>query len=323
MLRALVLIALALAVVSVPDRAVAHGGNPAIALLVSPTCNATVAQGECYNIRWVDSDVPIITGTAAVDLFATQYSPPTFAAGTIPDDLESRSILIATGIREADKTNAFCWDPSNVPPGSYFIWSRMVEPAIEMSISIVSWAPGTLTVVAPGQEPAMTVFVDNPNSPFRFSDDKFMIKWCGRDPPGGTASVKLEATPNRREDENLLFIADGLSATGEFEWNTRCMFEGDWGIKATLTAANGDKFVSWSRYFLLITHPFAPRDAGGLNEGCVVNMDAAFDDAGGELADGGTIKEVTEDCDCSTSTPKYSPAWIIFAVIVLLRLRRG
>lgn len=309
--------------------ALAHGGNPAIAFLTTPTCTATIARGECYPIRWLDSDVPIITGTATVQLFATRFSPPTFPAGSIPADLESRSMEIANGIREADRTNMFCWDTTNVEPGAYFIWSRMNEPAIEMSLSIISWSPGTVTVVAPGEAPAMSVFVESPNSPFRFADNDFTFKTCGRDGPEGAGTVKLEVTPNRMTEENLELIATDLPVNSELKWNTRCKFEGDWAIKATLTSPSGETFVNWGRYFLLVTHPFGSRDAGGLNEGCVSVADGAsfdsglVDDADAGVGDDGVKIDESTGCDCNTSAPGSAGIFglLMISAFVWLRAR--
>lgn len=310
--------------------ALAHGGNPAIAFLTTPTCTATIAQGECYPIRWLDSDVPIITGTATVQLFATRFSPPTFPAGSIPDDLESRSMEIVNGIREADRANMHCWDTTNVAPGAYFIWSRMNEPAIEMSLSIISWSPGTVTVVAPGEEPAMSVFVESPNSPFRFADNDFVFKTCGREAPnGGGGRVTLEVTPNRMTEENLELIASDLPVNSEFKWNTRCKFEGDWAIKATLTTTAGESFVNWGRYFLLVTHPFGSRDAGGLNEGCVGGDDGSVADPDGGpiepadagLGDDGTKIDESTGCDCNASGPGSAGIFGLLLILAFAGLR--
>jgi MYXO-CTERM domain-containing protein len=307
--------------------AFAHGGNPAVAFLFTPpTCASTTAPENPYPIRWVDSDVAIATGTATVDLMYTTRMPVTFPQGTIPPDLTGEPIV--TGVREANRDNVFWWSTENVPSGTYFVWSRVNEPAIEMSLQLISFAPGALTVIRPGDEPTPAVTVAKPDSPFRFSDEQYTIEWCARDPSGG-ARVKLEATAYR-DGSNLFLIAEDLPASDRrYDWNTRCLFEGDYAIKATISDPNGKTHEAWSRYFLLVTHPFAPRDAGGLNTGCTAEAGPG-DDAGtaedAEVSepDGGAIGDGgSEGCDCSStsSASGATAAFLLAFGIVALRRR--
>lgn len=320
--RAALLTALSIALCFSGRDAWAHGGNPAVAFVVTPTCNATVAQGECYKIRWRDTDVPIITGTASVELFAIRKMPPTFAAGTVPEELERDSIPIVDGIREANRDNVWCWDTTNVEPGTYFIWSRLVEPAIEMSLRIISWAPGTLAVVAPGGEPDDSIFFVKPDSPFRFGDHDAPLQWCGRGPPGST--VKIEATPNRQQEDNLDLVADGLPIDGMTPWLTNCLYEGDWSLRTTITRPNGESLEAWSRYFLLVTHPFADRDSG-MNEGCYPDAGPDPADAGVVVDDAGAIA-MKEPGGCGCNGTRGHASAIAFllipAGIIALRFRR-
>ena len=73
----------------------AHGGLPAEAILVDP--NEIAVWDQSIELLWIDSDNPIPTGTATVNLFYTADMPPTFEPGTHPD------ALVGTSRREIDR----------------------------------------------------------------------------------------------------------------------------------------------------------------------------------------------------------------------------
>jgi hypothetical protein len=291
--------------VALSSNAWAHSGNPAVAFLQTPvTCNATVAAGGLVPIRWLDSDVVISTGTATVDLWATQTMPETFPQGVVPEALMADAMAVASGIREADRNNVHWWDTTNVPSGTYFIFSTVNEPSIEMSVKIVTFSPGTLTVVRPGDVLEPSILVVKPDSPFRFADENYVLEWCSRDPyKDGRVKIEVKAS---RTSETTDLLATDLPANGTLSWNTRCLYEENYAIKVTVTSTTtGTEHEAWGRYFLFVSHPFAPRDAGGLNQGCM--PDGGFDDAGpdaGVDVDAGILEEMGgEGCDCSSASP--------------------
>lgn len=288
--------------------AYAHSGNPAVAFLQTPlTCSTTVAAGDLVPIRWLDSDVVIATGTATVNLFATQHMPETFPQGIVPQELIDSSIEVASGIREADRSNVHWWDTSLVPSGTWFIYSTVDEPSIEMSVKITTFSPGTVTVIRPGDQLEPSVMLVKPDSPFRFADETYELEWCTRD-PYKDAKVKIEV--KARSDVEADLLATGLSDTSTLTWDVRCLREENYAIRVTVSSTtSGTEHQAWGRYYLYVSHPFAPRDAGGLNEGCS-GEDGSVSDGGGSSLDAGVAQVDAGDdpgemggegCDCSSS----------------------
>ena len=242
-----------------PSVASAHGGNPALAAMQTPRGVGTVVD-ETFELRWVDADKPIPTGTATVDLFYTATRPPSFSAGEIHPLLEGTPIV--QGVLEKDPANRHAWDTRTVPAGSYFVWSRVVEPPEEfMAPQIISFSPGVLTIAHPGDEIHPAIRITRPDSPFRYADDRFDIAWDAFD-PDDSGRVRLEVGTSSL-GEGYQVLADDLPATpGWFEWDTRALAETDWRIRATLTDARGLSFTTYADYPLLVTHLGLGRDGG-------------------------------------------------------------
>ena len=216
---------------------------------------------EQFTLRWVDADKPIPTGTATVDLFYTARRPPSFSAGEIPDLLEGTPIVL--GLLEKDPENQYIWDTRSVPAGSYFVWSRVVEPPEEfMSPQIISFSPGIVTIAHRGDEVYPGIRITHPDSPFRYADQGFQIRWEVFD-PDGTGRVRLEVGTSRL-GENYQVLGEALPVVpSQFDWDTSNLTETDWRIRATITDARGLSFTTYSEYPLLVTHlGLEERDAG-------------------------------------------------------------
>ena len=266
---------LALAMTATANLAFAHGGVPALAVLNEPVGVGNVVN-ETFEFTWVDADISIPTGTATVDFFYTANRPITFAAGVIPDDLEGEPIV--TGLLEKDPDNRFVWDVSNVPSGSYHLWSRVNEPPEEeMSIQIIYFAPGVLTVAHPGDPVYPALLATSPRSSFDIADTSFEVTYNAFD-PDGTGRVRIETAAVQQDGSpgEFMTLAEGLPADseGSWTWNTESVPEGDWLLRMTIEDDRGLSFTTYGRFFLLITHPADRRDAGVTTGRDAGSMDA-------------------------------------------------
>ncbi|MEQ9497563.1 MAG: hypothetical protein RIT81_11910 [Deltaproteobacteria bacterium] len=292
-----------------PATAWAHGADPAVAYITAPTGVGNVVD-ESVELLWVDADRSIPTGTATVDFYYTDRQPPTFQAGERPDDLVGETIV--TGIWEKEMPNAYTWDTTSVPAGSYLIWSQVVEPPEEnMAIQIIGLSPGIVTVAHPGDPVHPAVYLTSPTSPFKFAHRSFELTWDAFD-PDGTGRVRLEAMIG--PDGEPLLIADDLPPDqGSFVWDTSQLEENDWTLKATITDDRGLSFYHYSNYVLLVTHNVPEDDAGV--------PDAGTPDAG-TVRDGGYVKtgEPPDTCACTAGRTGAPWPWVL--ALFLFRRRR-
>jgi hypothetical protein len=296
----------------------AHGSDPAVAYINEPTGVGNVVDAEFF-FTWVDADRSIPTGTATVDFYYTNQQPPTFLNGERHPELTGEPIV--QGIWEKEMPNEHTWDLTNVPSGSYLLWSEVIEPPEEnMAIKIIEFSPGILTVAHAGDPVYPAVYMITPTSPFQFSDDYIDVRYAAFD-PDGTARVKIEASMDPNFADPIL-VADDLAANaeGSFGWDTSELAEADWILKATITDARGLSHYHYGRYFLLVTH-------------AVVRPDAGLTDAGDGERDGGTgpppprdagyvkIHEDPKTCDCTAGSGRRggrsSAMWLYGIVIIL------
>lgn len=303
-----------------PRDAAAHGGQPTVAWVNDPVGVGNVVD-ESFTFTWADFDRSIPTGTATVDFYYVTARPPTFAAGTIPEPLDGTPIV--TGIFEKDLANSHTWDTRNVPAGSYLIWSRVNEPPSEVySPLIISYSPGVLTVAHPGDPVHPAVMVTTPDTPFRFADQSFEVRYAAFD-PDGTGRVKLEAGTSL-DGTGFTTLAEDLpaSADGAFTWDTSGLAEADWTIRATITDGRGYTFTHYGRYFLLVTHlgprPDASVPDAAPSDGSII---PAYD--GGEEPT--PPKAKAEGCRCRAEgrpTDGTAP-WPALLLLLAARRRRG
>jgi hypothetical protein len=289
-----------------PALGYAHGGNPAEAKVTSPPNVGEVADGS-FTITWIDTDTPIPTGTATVDLYYSDQMPPTYFLGAIPEPLLGTPI--ATGIREVDFPNLHVWDTSRVPSGTYWIWSRVDEPPEPMPSPVyISFSPAPLHVQHPGDPIGPSVRITRPNTDISYSDDHFIIRWQAF-APNGSATIRLEAGTSL-DGSDFMVIADGLTATstGSFDWITEDLAEGDWTIRAVITDQTG-AFTAYCPYFLLITHFFPLADAGVPDAPAMMTRDAQTTiDSGSELP-------IVKDEGCSCTASQGDPTlWLLLLV---------
>lgn len=299
-----------------PLKAFAHGGNPAEARVTAPADVGVVAD-ESFHITWIDTDAPIPTGTATVNLFYTERMPPTFFLGDIPDQLEGTPIV--SGIPEPDTDNAYDWDIRSVPSGTYWIWSRVDEPPEPTPSPVyLSFSKGPLHVRHPGDPIGPSVRITRPNTEIAYSDEEYEIRYRAFD-PNGTASVRLEAGTSV-DGTDFEIIADDLPATstGAFVWDTRDLEEADWTLRAVITD-DVDTFTAYSPYFLLITHFIPGRDAGPAGPDAGAPRDAGAADGARDTKE---TPEGDDGCNCSSTDGPVNPAGLLLLLPLLLAARR-
>jgi hypothetical protein len=290
----------------------AHLGRPSEAIIATPEANCQTAD-QSFAIHWMDFDKPIPTGTATVDLFYIQEDGPTFNRGDKPDWFVGESTPIVRGILERDLTDAWTWKTSTIAPGIYWIWSYVNNPPTEFgTISYVDFSPYPIAIQHTGDPTLPSITLTTPDSPYRFTDDHYSVKYESCDPTG-TGKVRLEWTETEDRTGFELLVDDlPASAMGTYEWDTLCLPEGSLTLKATITDARGMSNTSYAKYYLLVTHLLPPDGGCGVSlDGGTVGSDAQIivDDAGpsgrdGSIADGGTAKG--KGCACTSASDSTS-----------------
>lgn len=296
-----------------PLPAFAHSGNPAEARVTAPD-DVGVEADESFRITWLDTDTPIPTGTAAVNLFYTERMPPTFFPGEIPDQLEGTPIV--SGIPEPDTENAYVWDTRAVPSGTYWIWSRIDEPPEPMPSPVyLSFSKGPLHVRHPGDPIGPAVRITRPNTEIAYSDQEYEIRYRAFD-PNGTATVRLEAGTSL-DGTGFTLIADDLPATstGAFVWDTSELEEADWTIRAVISDEVATS-TAYSPYFLLVTHFIPGRDAGPRPD-AGVRRDASVMDASTTSPE--DPEDGEEGCRCAAAPANLGSLWLLPFLLLFSR----
>jgi hypothetical protein len=244
-----------------PLRAAAHSGGVAVAYPTAPV--GVVVADSSFTFAWTDSDMRSGTSTPTIDWFYTGALPPTFALGTVPDDLEGTPI--ALGVPETDLTNELVWSTSSVAPGAYWIWSLVNEPEDATTSQIVGLSPGVVVIAHPGDEVRPAVVVTDPGAAlFTVADQRYLVRYAALD-PDGSGRVSLEAYRDGSAD--VLALASDLPAAmdGSYEWDTSSVPNGPWVVRAKIVDARGYSFTAYARYFLTISHARLPPPE---EEGC-------------------------------------------------------
>ena len=315
---------LALLTLLLPSAALAHGGLPAEAILVTP--NNIEVFDQSVGLEWVDSDTSIPTGTATVNLFYTDAMPPTFEPGTRPDAVVGTQIL--EGLPEYDPTNTFEWDTSQVPSGTYWVWSLVEEPPEPMpSPQIIHFTPVPIVIAHPGDDVPPAIRITNPDNPFVWADQEFRLEYEAFD-PSGNGRVKLEAT-DQFDGTGFFTIAEDLPAVadGVFMWDVSELAEIDWTLRATITDDRGFEVTAYGQHFLLITHLQAPDmgvgpDMGAMDSGALDT--GPRPDAGVSARDAGQkLPAPKSGCSCSAAPPTSSASLLsLLGLLVIFRRRR-
>lgn len=184
-----------------------------------------------------------------------------------------------------------------------------------MAPQIISFSPGVLTIAHPGDPIYPAVLMTTPDTPFRFADDSYELKWQAFD-PDGSARVRLEAGTSSLGVDYQVLAEDLDPQLGTFEWDTSELPEVDWYIRATIEDDRGLSFTTYAQYILAISHAPEQPDAGLRDAGPVSDA--------GVTADAGFVKgPATDGCRCIAPQQGAQAGLIPLSVMALaLAIRR-
>lgn len=302
------------------------GSTSAHPAIGAPTAYPTVPDtvgvvvSSTFTITWLDYDRPIPTGTATIDWYYVTENPRTYLIGALPEDL--RGELIVGGIDEADPANSYTWDVSNVPSGSYFVWSQVTEPPEEMSVlQLFSFSQGVVTVHHPGDPLHPAVCFNKPDNPFTLVDESLELVLDTFD-PDGTGRLKLELF-TRDDPDTVVTVFEDRAPEPRFSYSldTSALEEGDYGLRFSIMDARGLSFTAYTRWFFRVSHRLAEPDAGP--------NDARADAGPGELdlgpgadlgpaaPDAGVAPPEDEGCACAGAHTVRPTGRTAFMVVLL------
>lgn len=247
-LRQLLSVCCVFAVWVAPSAGLAHqGGEPSIARPLDPSGVGDVAD-ESVEIMWWDSAASHATIPALIDWYYTPTLPPTFHEDDWPASLQGEPIAI--GVLQEDPVNTLRWDTSEVPWGTYWVWSVTYDPPY----SKIAVSRGAVTVAHAGDPVSPAVLVSSPDSPNDLADAIFVIRYEAFDPTG-TATVSLDATLDP-EGADLTRVVEDLPATldGHYVWDTSALAPGEWLVKATIIDDRGLSASAWAASFVTVEH---------------------------------------------------------------------
>ena len=153
-----------------------HANDPPWIDLTAPA-SADTAQDLTYVIRWNDGDPD---DDATVSLYYSPVNSPT------------ESTLIASGISENNEDDAWTWNTTGVPPGTYRIYAKITDG----SLSDVSHSSGTVVTlqrVTYSPVDDASAYVWDPNAPHGAAVE---LDWAGDDDhdPSELAYLKFQIT---------------------------------------------------------------------------------------------------------------------------------
>lgn len=313
----------ALVAALLPSAAAAHlAGVPTIAWFEAPL-EVGIVVDESYTFRWTDyDDTEGVVGNTLIDFFYTETMPATYRMGSVPAALEGTPIV--KGIPEADLENTWVWDTSEVPAGTYFLWSMAHDAPFRM----VAFARGTVTVAHPGDPIHPAIAVTDPDGDGHVAVGSYVIRWEAFD-PDGSGKVRLEATTSPVGADRIL-LAEGLDpATGAFEWDTSAVEPGDWSIFARIEDGRDLFHEAWGRFFVRVNRDEpgvgGSGGGGGGEAGQGGSGGGGGAGAGGEGGSGGDPVDDSGDtgCGCSGGGSSFSSAAVVgLPLLWALRRRR-
>lgn len=255
-------------------------GVPTLAFIVEPVEVGVVVSDE-VTIRWTDYDDFADTLDTLIDLFYTPVMPPTFRLGTVPIGLEGTRIV--GDIPEYDKANAWNWDVSEVPSGSYFLYTLARDPPFDM----IAFSVGVVTVHHEGDPVYPAISVVEPDGHMDVGRGTYTIEWMAFD-PDGTGKVSIEATRELDGSDRVL-VAEGLDpAEGRFVWETTGFEKGNWLLHLRIEDERDLFHEAWARYFVIVADPIP--DGSGSGAGGATGS-AGSPGAGGSGGAGGRVEQ--------------------------------
>ncbi len=177
----------------------------------SPPPEGAVADEE-YMLQW-DTSAPY--GSTWVYLY---YSTSNEPGGTL--------LPIVQGTPNSGQYN---WNCAAVPDDEYWIYGfvtdeRLQNPEEIMRGSGTAWSEGSLTVSHSGYSIEITA----PPATGASADSSYTVEWTASGASGSLIAVYYDDDTN--PGNGIVLVADGLSNSGSYLWNTATVPSGEWYV---------------------------------------------------------------------------------------------
>lgn len=257
------------------------GGIPTLARFDTPVDVGNVAD-QSFTFTWQDNEMDL-TGLFGF-FFQRSNLPPN---GRL-DDLAGDPIVGAEMISISDTANAFTWDTTGVPAGSYYLYAITTDSPLPQ---IFSLSRGVTTVQHGGDPLFPAVVVDEPNGSGDIVANAYPVQWRASGVGPLTATISF-AIP---DDDPLLvppvviatdvpMVPEGDHFVGCYLWDLGDRPGGYHYVLIEVRDAAGRTHSAFSRGSLTVYRDPAPVDAGPV---ATCSLPMGDPDAGAGTADGG------------------------------------
>ena len=194
----------------------------------------TFRGGSVRFIHWL-SEITSTTGSRSVNL---EYSI---------DGVDGSWTTIA---QELPDTGVFQWEVPFENSEDSFIKITLTD---EMGNSVEDVSDNSFVIVSPSNGPP-DIEIDEPDGVF---DDNYTITWLASDPDEDQLTIDLYYDTDTQPDEKQLIVS-WLSNSGEYEWDTSEIEEGDYYLAGVATDSNSQDDTDYTSGTLRIEHNDAP-----------------------------------------------------------------
>ena len=194
----------------------------------------TFRGGSIRFIHWL-SEIPSTTGSRSVKL---EYST---------DGPDGDWTTIAEGLPD---TGTFQWEVPFENSGDCVLRVILTD---ELDNSVGDISDNSFAIISPSNVPP-DIELDEPDGVF---DDNYTISWLASDPNGDQVTVDLYYDTDTQPDEKQLIVS-GLSNSGEYEWDTSEIEEGDYYLAGVATDSNSQDDTDYTSGTLRIEHNDPP-----------------------------------------------------------------
>ncbi len=194
----------------------------------------TFRGGSIRFIHWL-SEIPSTTGSRSVKL---EYST---------DGPDGDWTTIAEGLPD---TGTFQWEVPFENSGDCVLRVILTD---ELDNSVGDISDNSFAIISPSNVPP-DIELDEPDGVF---DDNYTISWLVSYPDGGQVTVDLYYDVDTQPDEKQLIVS-GLSNSGEYEWDTSEIEEGDYYLAGVATDSNSQDDTDYTSGTLRIEHNDPP-----------------------------------------------------------------
>ena len=194
----------------------------------------TFRGGSIRFIHWL-SEIPSTTESRSVKL---EYST---------DGAEGGWTTIAEGLPD---TGTFQWEVPFENSDDCFLRVTLTD---ELDNSVGDISDNSFAIISPSHVPP-DIELDEPDGVF---DGNYTISWLASDPNGDQVTIDLYYDTDTQPDEKQLIVS-GLSNSGEYEWDTSEIEEGDYYLAGVATDSNSQDDTDYTSGTLRIEHNDPP-----------------------------------------------------------------